>query len=109
MSLLSFDKDPKSDDEINLLESSDDDQDLETKYEKILKDSMKLAKINDKKSVKLKGLKHENSTLSNELNETKRKVSQLELKCSKLTERSNDVGKNGCDDEKHLKNISKVK
>ena len=49
-----YDKDPKPYEDLNLPEFSDDDQDLEEVYMKLLKDFMRLSRINDKLSHKLK-------------------------------------------------------
>lgn len=55
----STDRDSNSEDEMNFHESFDDDHDVETQHEKLLGDSVKLTKINEKKTINLKHLKLE--------------------------------------------------
>ena len=57
---------------------SDEEQDVEVAYKKLLKDSLRLSRINDKLSHKLKVSESQNLTFSSELDDAPAKVSQLE-------------------------------
>lgn len=74
----SSDKDFKSNDESRCEDLSDEEQDLEVVYKKLLKDSLCLTRINDKLSHKLKVSESQNSSFSFELDDARAKVSQLE-------------------------------
>lgn len=56
-------------------------------------------------SIKLKCLEFQNSSFTNEMKEAQTKVSQLELKCSKLTGQLDDVCGNVGNDEKELREL----
>lgn len=71
----SSDKYSKSDEDLTSHEFFDDEQDLETKYRMILKDSLHLIRINDKMTHKLKHMESMSSTLSFELEDVHTKVS----------------------------------
>lgn len=74
----SSDKDTKSDDESKCEDLSDEDQDIEVAYKKLLKDSLRLSRINDRLSHKLKVSESQSLTFSSELDDARVKVSQLE-------------------------------
>lgn len=71
----SSDKDSKSNEDVNLHEFSNDEHDLELMYRKLLKDSMRLSRINDKLSHKLKTMESRNSSISSELEDARARVS----------------------------------
>ena len=74
----SSDKDSKSDDESKCEDLSDEEQDEEVAYKELLKDSLRLSRINDKLFHKLKVFGSQNLTFSFELDDARAKVSQLE-------------------------------
>lgn len=74
----SSNRDSKSNKDLNLHVFSDDEQDLEAVYRKLLKDSMLLSHINNKMSYKLKITESQNSSLTSKLGDARVKVSQLE-------------------------------
>ena len=69
-----FYRDSKSDEDLNLYEFSDDEQDLEAVYRKLLKDSMCLSRISDRMALKLKAMEYQNSSLTSELDDARAKV-----------------------------------
>ena len=72
---------------------SDDEQDLEVVCRKLLKNSMRLFRINDKLSYKLKITESQNSSMTSELGDARAKVSQLESRRTILSDNLIDVGK----------------
>lgn len=87
------DRDSKSNKELNLHVFSDDEQDLEAMYRKLLKDSMHLSRINDKLSYKLKITESQNSSLSSKLGDARVKVSRLESQRTILSDNLIDAGR----------------
>lgn len=82
----SSDRGSKSDEESNLHDFSDNEQDIEVAYIKLLNDSIHLSHINDKISHKLKASESHCSIVSSDLDDARVKVSQLESQRAILSE-----------------------
>ena len=74
----SSDRESKSYDYSDSDNFSDDDEDWETAYKKLLQDSIRMSKISKKRALKLKEMETQNSSLTAQLEESQAKVSQLE-------------------------------
>lgn len=74
----SSDQDSKSGEELDIHDSSDDEQDLEIQYKRLLQDSIRMVKFNAKRALKLKAMGSLNVSLQATLEESQSKVKQLE-------------------------------
>lgn len=90
----SSDRDSKLDEDLSLNGFSDEEQDMEASYMKLLKDLIQLTKINDRMALKLKAIESQNSSLKVELDDTRAKMSQLETQHLILSKQLLDAGVN---------------
>lgn len=89
----SFDMDFKSDEDIDLHDFSNNEQDMKEKHMRLLQDSMRMSKMNEKRALKLKNLESQNTSLQAKLEDSQAKVRQVEDQRSALSNYLIDAGK----------------
>lgn len=73
----SFDEDSKSDEDKDLNDFSDQEQDIEEDYRRLLQESVTMSKISEKIALKLKAIESKNTYLQVTLEDPKSKVKEL--------------------------------
>eukprot|EP00268_Persea_americana_P034956 TRINITY_DN3454_c0_g3_i4.p3 TRINITY_DN3454_c0_g3~~TRINITY_DN3454_c0_g3_i4.p3 ORF type:complete len:148 (-),score=33.84 TRINITY_DN3454_c0_g3_i4:2168-2611(-) len=83
----------KSDEDFEIYEFSDAKQDADEDYQKLFLESVRMSKISEKRSLKLKAMEEKNASLQVTLIASQSKVSVLENQSTIVSNKLLDVGK----------------
>ena len=75
----------KSEDDLDINESSNGEQDGDEDYQKLFQESVRMSKISKKRALKLKAMEEKNALLQATLTNSQYKVEQLEDQCTILS------------------------
>lgn len=99
----------KSEDDLDINQISDEEQEGDEAYQKLLLESMRMSKISEKRALKLKAMEEKNSLLQTSLTDSQSKVRQLEDQRAILSDKLILAGQeNNCLQQKYQKSETEL-